>query len=118
MGEIHGDMNWEGLGFSLTPTDYMHVMKCSKGDKFSQGSIVRYGNIEISPAAGILNYGQVRFVHIFCLLKFPFKIVLKNARYGCRDQGPRNGCCGLQFKIMVFSTSLFLILICLLQKKK
>ncbi|XP_058735538.1 branched-chain-amino-acid aminotransferase 6-like [Vicia villosa] len=58
LGESHADMNWEGLGFSLTPTDYMHVMKCSKGEKFSQGSLVRYGNIEISPAAGILNYGQ------------------------------------------------------------
>ncbi|CAK8577894.1 unnamed protein product [Lathyrus sativus] len=58
LGENLGDMNWEGLGFSLTPTDYMYVMKCSKGGKFSQGSIVRYGNIEISPAAGILNYGQ------------------------------------------------------------
>lgn len=76
LGESHGDMNWEGLGFSLTPTDYMHVMKCSKGGKFSQGSIVRYGNIEISPAAGILNYGQVKLLHIFCLLKCPFKMVL------------------------------------------
>jgi len=34
-------------------------MKCAKGDKFSQGSIVPFGNIEISPSAGILNYGQV-----------------------------------------------------------
>lgn len=85
LGENHGDMNWEGLGFSLTPTDYMHVMKCSKGEKFSQGSLIRYGNIEISPAAGILNYGQVKLLHIFCLLKYPFKIVLKNGRCGCGD---------------------------------
>jgi hypothetical protein len=38
----------------------MHVMKCTKGEKFSQGSLIRYGNIEISPAAGIINYGQVK----------------------------------------------------------
>lgn len=52
------EINWEGLGFNLTPTDYMFVMKCAKGEKFSKGSLIRYGNIELSPSAGILNYGQ------------------------------------------------------------
>ncbi|XP_061336401.1 branched-chain-amino-acid aminotransferase 2, chloroplastic-like isoform X1 [Gastrolobium bilobum] len=36
----------------------MYVMKCAKGDKFSEGTLTRYGNIELSPFAGILNYGQ------------------------------------------------------------
>lgn len=60
-GENYADINWDNyeLGFYLVPTDYMYVMKCAKGDKFSQGSIVPFGNIEISPSAGILNYGQV-----------------------------------------------------------
>jgi branched-chain amino acid aminotransferase len=35
-------------------------MKCAKGEKFSQGTLMRYGNIELSPSAGILNYGQVK----------------------------------------------------------
>jgi len=35
-------------------------MKCAKGDNFSQGSLVPFGNIEISPFANILNYGQVK----------------------------------------------------------
>jgi len=35
-------------------------MKCAKGEKFSEGSLIPYGNIEISPFAVILNYGQVR----------------------------------------------------------
>nr|KYP54504.1 Putative branched-chain-amino-acid aminotransferase 7 [Cajanus cajan] len=54
------DINWDEheLGFSPVPTDFMYVMKCAKGDKFSQGSLVPYGNIEISPFAVILNYGQ------------------------------------------------------------
>ncbi|RDY07834.1 putative branched-chain-amino-acid aminotransferase 7, partial [Mucuna pruriens] len=56
--ESYADINWDELGFSLVPTDYMYVMKCAKGDKFSQGSILPFGNIEISPSAGILNYGQ------------------------------------------------------------
>lgn len=38
-------------------------MKCSKGEGFSQGTLIRYGNIELSPAAGILNYGQVKITH-------------------------------------------------------
>ncbi|XP_020227494.1 putative branched-chain-amino-acid aminotransferase 7 [Cajanus cajan] len=56
--EIYADINWDELGFNIIPTDYMYVMKCAKGDKFSQGSLLPYGNIEISPSAGILNYGQ------------------------------------------------------------
>ncbi|KAH1242837.1 Branched-chain-amino-acid aminotransferase 6 [Glycine max] len=61
VAENYADINWDELGFSLVPTDYMYVMKCAKGDKFSQGSIVPFGNIEISPSAGILNYGQGLF---------------------------------------------------------
>ncbi|KAL5162719.1 putative branched-chain-amino-acid aminotransferase 7 [Glycine soja] len=39
VAENYADINWDELGFSLVPTDYMYVMKCAKGDKFSQGSI-------------------------------------------------------------------------------
>lgn len=70
MGENYADINWEGLSFSLTQTDYMHVMKCTKGEKFSQGSLIRYGNIEISPAAGIINYGQVKSAQ-YMFVKIP-----------------------------------------------
>ncbi|KAL2343897.1 hypothetical protein Fmac_005182 [Flemingia macrophylla] len=56
--ETYADIDWEDLGFNIVSTDYMFVMKCAKGDKFSQGSILPYANIEISPSAGILNYGQ------------------------------------------------------------
>ncbi|XP_030523314.1 branched-chain-amino-acid aminotransferase 6-like isoform X2 [Rhodamnia argentea] len=55
------DVNWEEMGFSLTPTDYMYVMKCSTGEDFSQESLIPYGNIELSPCSGILNYGQGLF---------------------------------------------------------
>ncbi|KNA16101.1 hypothetical protein SOVF_092260 [Spinacia oleracea] len=39
----------------------MYVMKCARGESFSGGELRRYGNIEMSPAAGILNYGQGLF---------------------------------------------------------
>ncbi|XVF64255.1 hypothetical protein PTKIN_Ptkin09bG0153600 [Pterospermum kingtungense] len=56
--EEYADVDWDKLGFGLTPTDYMYIMKCSKDEKFQQGRLSRYGNIELSPSAGVLNYGQ------------------------------------------------------------
>ncbi|XP_055960237.1 branched-chain-amino-acid aminotransferase 2, chloroplastic-like isoform X4 [Mercurialis annua] len=39
----------------------MYSMKCSKDEQFEQGQLTRYGNIELSPSAGVLNYGQGLF---------------------------------------------------------
>lgn len=55
----YADLDWDNLGFGIMPTDYMYLMKCSKGEDFEQGQLNRYGNIELGPAAGVLNYGQV-----------------------------------------------------------
>lgn len=55
------DIDWDNLGFGLLPTDYMYVMKCSQGGNFSKGEFQRFGNIEMSPSAGVLNYGQGLF---------------------------------------------------------
>ncbi|CAK9187658.1 unnamed protein product [Ilex paraguariensis] len=52
------DIDWDNLGFVCTPTDYMYIMKCLQSENFSKGQLQRYGNIEMSPSAGILNYGQ------------------------------------------------------------
>ncbi|KAL9244113.1 hypothetical protein vseg_017921 [Gypsophila vaccaria] len=52
------NIDWDRIGFGLTPTDYMYVMKCSKDDNFTEGQLNRFGNIELSPSAGVLNYGQ------------------------------------------------------------
>ncbi|KAE8008211.1 hypothetical protein FH972_004746 [Carpinus fangiana] len=43
---------------SPMPTDYMFVMKCSEGENFLQGNLTPFGNIELSPSAAILNFGQ------------------------------------------------------------
>ncbi|EXC04272.1 Putative branched-chain-amino-acid aminotransferase 7 [Morus notabilis] len=61
-GEQYANVNWDELGFDAVPTDYMYVMKCSieEGD-FSHGKLIPYGNIELSPSAGVLNYGQGLF---------------------------------------------------------
>ncbi|XP_059447157.1 branched-chain-amino-acid aminotransferase 6-like isoform X1 [Corylus avellana] len=56
--EKYADVNWDELGFSPIPTDYMFVMKCSEGENFLQGNLTPFGNIELSPSATILNTGQ------------------------------------------------------------
>ncbi|GER39616.1 branched-chain-amino-acid aminotransferase [Striga asiatica] len=55
------NIDWDNLGFGIVPTDYMYVMKCSNVEAFSKGELQRFGNIELSPSAGILNYGQGLF---------------------------------------------------------
>lgn len=41
-------------------TDHMYIMKSCNGESFQQGQLSRYGKIELSPSAGVLNYGQVK----------------------------------------------------------
>ncbi|XWS45088.1 hypothetical protein CRYUN_Cryun15aG0106700 [Craigia yunnanensis] len=55
------DIEWDNLGFGFLPTDYMYMMKCAQGGNFSKGELQRFGNIELSPSAGVLNYGQGLF---------------------------------------------------------
>ncbi|XP_059431495.1 branched-chain amino acid aminotransferase 2, chloroplastic-like [Corylus avellana] len=55
------DIDWDNLGFAFLPTDYMYIFKCTRGREFSKGELKRFGNIEISPSAGVLNYGQGLF---------------------------------------------------------
>ncbi|KAF3787864.1 Branched-chain-amino-acid aminotransferase [Nymphaea thermarum] len=60
-GDEDVDFDWDRLGFGLTRTDFMYTMKCSNEEGFSKGELVQYGNIELSPSAGVLNYGQGLF---------------------------------------------------------
>ncbi|XP_044479266.1 branched-chain amino acid aminotransferase 2, chloroplastic-like [Mangifera indica] len=55
------DIDWDNLGFAFLPTDYMYVMKCSRDGNFNEGELQRFGNIELTPSAGVLNYGQGLF---------------------------------------------------------
>lgn len=59
--EEYADIDWNNLGFGLTRTDYMYTAKCTQNETFQQGRLSDYGNVELSPAAGVLNYGQGLF---------------------------------------------------------
>ncbi|KAM6543333.1 hypothetical protein CsatB_007780 [Cannabis sativa] len=51
-------MESDKLGFGLMPTDYMYSMKCSNDGNFEKGRLTSYANIQLSPSAAVLNYGQ------------------------------------------------------------
>lgn len=70
------DLDWDSLGFGLVHTDYMYTMKCSRGESFSEGELVPFGNIEISPSAGVLNYGQGLFEGLKAYRKVDGSILL------------------------------------------
>ncbi|XP_055836172.1 branched-chain-amino-acid aminotransferase 2, chloroplastic-like [Solanum dulcamara] len=59
--EESADIDWDNLGFHIMQTDYMYMAKCSDDGIFRQGQLNRYGNIQLSPSAGVLNYGQGLF---------------------------------------------------------
>ncbi|CAA3011419.1 branched-chain-amino-acid aminotransferase 3, chloroplastic-like [Olea europaea subsp. europaea] len=70
------DIDWDNLGFGFMSTDYMYIMKCSQGENFSKGELQRFGNIELSPCAGILNYGQGLFEGLKAYRKYDDNILL------------------------------------------
>jgi branched-chain amino acid aminotransferase len=52
------DIDWDNLGFGIQKTDYMYLMKCGQDGEFCEGDLHPFGNIELSPSACVLNYGQ------------------------------------------------------------
>ena len=51
-------VDWDSLGFDLFKTRSMYSANCRVGENWENGSLIPYGNIELSPAAVVLNYGQ------------------------------------------------------------
>lgn len=59
--EMSEEIDWDSLTFSLTPTDTMYLTETTANDPWMPGSLRPYGAIPMSPAAGVLNYGQGLF---------------------------------------------------------
>ena len=51
-------IDWDILGFNVFETKSMFKATCKQGETWQAGGLVPYGKIELSPAAGVLNYGQ------------------------------------------------------------
>lgn len=69
-------INWDDLTFSLTPTKTMFVSRCKQGEAWDKGKYQPFRNISISPAAGVLNYGQGLFEGLKAQRTAKNKIVL------------------------------------------
>mmetsp|Transcript_12878 Transcript_12878/g.28546 ORF Transcript_12878/g.28546 Transcript_12878/m.28546 type:complete len:343 (+) Transcript_12878:114-1142(+) len=54
-------LDWDKLSFAYTPTDTMLVAETANGVWPEKGELRPFGNISISPVAGVLNYGQGLF---------------------------------------------------------
>ena len=73
----YANVDWVKLGYGIIPTDYMYMMKCFKEENFLQGKLIPYGNIELIPSAGVLNYGQVRINNnLILLIKLTIKLIV------------------------------------------
>lgn len=55
------EIDWDSLTFSLTPTDTMYLTETAIDEPWKPGDLMPYGDMKISPAAGVLNYGQGLF---------------------------------------------------------
>jgi len=55
------NIDWDNLSFSLTETKYMYVENTYEGNWVGEGAFRPFGQIAISPAAAVLNYGQGLF---------------------------------------------------------
>ena len=55
------EIDWDSLTFSLTPTDNMYIAETQMDEAWMPGDMLPYGDMKISPAAGVLNYGQGLF---------------------------------------------------------
>jgi len=51
-------IDWDNLGFNVVETRSMYMARCRIGEEWKSGGLIPYGTIELSPAAGVLNYGQ------------------------------------------------------------
>lgn len=54
-------IDWDTLSFRFTQTDYMFVAKTDGHKTWKKGEICSFENLQISPAAAALNYGQAAF---------------------------------------------------------
>jgi len=54
--QVH--INWDTLGFGIVPTKTMFMAEHTDATGWNAGQYLPYGNISLSPAAGVLNYGQ------------------------------------------------------------
>jgi len=69
-------IDFDKLSFSIMPGDTMFISKCKPDGVWDKGVYLPYGDITISPAAGVLNYGQGLFEGLKAMRTKTGKLVL------------------------------------------
>jgi branched-chain amino acid aminotransferase len=69
-------IDFDKLCFSITPGETMFISKCKADGMWDKGAYLPYGDIPISPAAGVLNYGQGLFEGLKAMRTKTGKVVL------------------------------------------
>ena len=54
-------IDWDNMTFSYQKTDRMFIAYCEQGGDWQPGVMQDFQDLSISPAAGVLNYGQGLF---------------------------------------------------------
>ena len=54
-------IDWDNMTFSYQKTDRMFIAHCEQGGDWQSGVMQDFQDLSISPAAGVLNYGQGLF---------------------------------------------------------
>src|SRR3990167_416093 len=88
------ELDWDSFGFSLTPTKTMFVATTKAGHSWEKGHLLPFGNLSLSPAACILNYGQGIFEGMKALKTQAGEFVLFRPRENARrfSQGAERFC--------------------------
>jgi len=69
-------IDWDNLTFSLTPAKSMFISHWENEKNWTDGKLIPFGNISMSPAAGVLNYGQGIFEGMKAFRTIENRIVL------------------------------------------
>ena len=57
-------VDWDNLTFSFTETDRMYIATCKLGEEWEPGIMQDFQDLKLSPAAGVINYGQGLFLSL------------------------------------------------------
>ena len=92
--KINPSVDWDSLTFSFTKTDRMYIARCNEGEEWKEGLMQDFANLSLSPASGVINYGQGLFEGMKAQYAEDGKVVLfrpsdnaRRSREGARRLG-------------------------------
>ena len=87
-------IDWDSLTFSFTETDRMYIATCKQGEEWEPGIMQDFQDLSLSPAAGVINYGQGLFEGMKArraedgrVLLFRPELNARRAQDGCKRLG-------------------------------